>query len=272
MKFVEFDAMKAKEAIVSWIEKWFMENGPACPAVIGISGGKDSTIAAALCVEALGKHRVFGVIMPNGYMVDENIAKEVCKYFDIRYTSFSIRNAYNYIINPINEYFDLNAFDPEYIKCSTNLPARLRMVTLYAVSQSMDGRVVNTCNRSEDYVGYSTRWGDDVGDLCPLRNFTVTEVKQIGHIMGIPDKFIEKVPSDGLCGKTDEDNLGFTYDILDRYIREHICEDQDIKAKIDQLHENNKFKMKMPESAPHPFLDWKGEYETEGYFVHKESN
>ena len=124
-----------------------------------------------------------------------------------------------------------------------NLPARIRMSTLYAVAQSMNGRVANTCNLSEDWVGYSTRYGDAAGDFSPLGNFTVQEVKAIGRELNLPDIFIDKVPSDGLTGLTDEANLGFSYEILDRYIRTGMCEDTNIKQEIDHLHNRNKFKL-----------------------------
>ena len=126
-----------------------------------------------------------------------------------------------------------------------NLPPRIRMSTLYAVSQSCNGRVANTCNLSEDWVGYSTRYGDSVGDFSPLSQLTVTEIKEIGRLIGLPAELIDKVPSDGLCGKTDEDNLGFTYAALDRYIREGVCEDQEVKNRIDTLHEKNLFKLQL---------------------------
>ena len=125
------------------------------------------------------------------------------------------------------------------------------MSTLYAVSQSHNGRVANTCNLSEDYVGYSTRYGDSVGDFSPCSNLTVAEVKEIGRFLGLPEVLIEKVPSDGLCGKTDEDNLGFTYAVLDRYIRTGEIDDPKTKELIDKKHEQNLFKLKlMPAFKP----------------------
>ena len=134
---------------------------------------------------------------------------------------------------------------------TVNLPPRIRMSTLYAVSQSVNGRVANTCNYSEDYVGYSTRYGDMAGDFSPLGKLTVQEVKAIGKYLGLPENLVEKVPSDGLTSKTDEDNLGFTYTALDRYIREGVCEDEQTKARIDRLHNINLFKLQpMPTFEP----------------------
>ena len=125
------------------------------------------------------------------------------------------------------------------------------MATLYAVSQTINGRVANTCNLSEDWVGYATRYGDAAGDFSPLSQLTVSEVKAIGRELGLPSELVDKTPTDGLCGKTDEDNLGFTYDTLDRYIRTGEINDEDVKAKIDSMHEKNLFKLQlMPSFYP----------------------
>ena len=148
-----------KEAMVAWIRKWFTDNGPDCKAVIGISGGKDSSIVAALCVEALGKDRVLGVLMPNTLGQDGD-AYRVVEHLEIGYVVIPIEGAYNEIIHQIRK-TPINISDQAFI----NLPARLRMSTLYAVSQSVNGRVANTCNLSEIYIGWETRWGDAVGDF-----------------------------------------------------------------------------------------------------------
>lgn len=240
---IMFDAEIIKDKIVLWIKNWFKENGDGCKAVVGISGGKDSSIVAALCKEALGKENVYGVLMPNGQQGDIDIARDLVKYLDIEYCILNIQDSYNGIIQEINK-SGINISD----QSKTNLPPRLRMSALYAVSQSINGRVANTCNLSEDYVGYATRYGDAAGDFSPLSNLTVKEVKAIGKSLNMPSKFVDKVPIDGLCGKTDEDNLGFTYEILDKYIRTGICENEDIKQKIDKMHEKNKFKLRLMDS------------------------
>lgn len=234
-----FDAKKTKDEVVSWIRKFFEENGSTCNAVIGISGGKDSSIVAALCVEALGKERVIGVLMPNGVQSDIHYAEMLVKHLGIKSYVVNIADAVNGVISSIPSGLELTS------QTLINLPPRIRMATLYAISQSCNGRVANTCNLSEDFIGYSTRYGDSVGDFSPLAKLTVTEVKAIGRLLGLPAILIDKVPSDGLCGKTDEDNLGFTYAILDRYIREGICEDLEIKKKIDMLHKKNLFKLQL---------------------------
>lgn len=243
-----FNAKKVKDDIVNWIRYWFKDNGPGCNCVCGISGGKDSTIVAALCVEALGADRVIGVLMPNGEQPDIDTSYEVVEYLGIRSIKVNIADACADVLDAIYNGMWENREDFVEFRFSeqtrTNLPPRIRMATLYAISQSLNGRVSNNCNLSEDYVGYSTRWGDSVGDFAPLANLTVTEVKAIGYELGLPAEFIEKVPSDGLCGKTDEDNLGFSYEVLDRYIRTGVCRDVEAKAKIDALHDKNEFKLK----------------------------
>ncbi|MDD6478634.1 MAG: NAD(+) synthase [Oscillospiraceae bacterium] len=237
---MQFDAVKIKNDIVLWIREWFNNNGKDCNAVIGISGGKDSSVVAALCCEALGKDRVIGVLMPNGTQHDIDVSKALVSHLDIKHYVINIEDAYNGILNQLEE--SLEAVEKQTI---FNLPARLRMTAVYAVSQSVNGRVANTCNLSEDWVGYSTRYGDSVGDFSPLSRLTVNEVKAIGRALKLPDMFVDKVPIDGLCGKTDEDNLGFSYDTLDKYIRTGICEDEEIKAKIDRMHKNNLFKLEL---------------------------
>ena len=238
-----FNAEKVKNDCVQWIRDFFEENGKGCNAVVGISGGKDSSIVAALCVEALGKDRVIGVLMPCGEQADIDMAKLLVSHLGIRHYIVNIKDAVDGLINAIP--FELQT------QSLTNLPPRIRMSTLYAVSQSNNGRVANTCNLSEDWVGYATRYGDSVGDFSPCSNLTVDEMKQIGRILGLPSVLVDKVPIDGLCGKTDEENLGFTYAELDRYIRTGEIEDQAKKERIDHLHKINLFKLKlMPAFMP----------------------
>lgn len=243
---MKFNVEKATEGLIKWIQDWFEENGKGCNAVIGISGGKDSSVVAALCVKALGKDRVIGVLMPNGEQADINCSYELVHFLNIKHYTINIKNAYESIFNQVNYVTEGNASKQTH----ENLPARLRMSTLYAVSQSCNGRVANTCNLSEDWVGYATRYGDGAGDFSPLSNYTVTEVKEIGHYLGLPYDLVEKVPIDGLCGKTDEENLGFTYAMLDDYIRYGILPPDDIKKVIDDRHVKNLFKLQLMQSAP----------------------
>lgn len=260
-----FNAKEVKSVCVKWIQDWFEANGDGCNAVVGISGGKDSSVVAALCVEALGKDRVIGVLMPNGEQDDIDASKTLVDFLDITSFEVNIQDAVCGILNNLSmRRSDISE------QTIINLPARIRMATLYAVSQSVNGRVANTCNLSEDWVGYATRYGDAAGDFSPLSKLTVTEVKAIGYELGLPSELIEKVPSDGLCGKTDEDNLGFTYSVLDEYIRTGVIDThgfgKTVKDKIDYLHTKNLFKLQpMPafEYMPNKQSAF-GEYEIKG--------
>ena len=254
--YPEFDAKKDKEKIISFLRNWFAENGtPETKAVIGISGGKDSSIAAALCVEALGEDNVIGVLMPNGIQPDIEDALALVRYLDIRHRIVNIHASYEALLKDLQctevwggNNFHLSVTD----QLLQNLAPRLRMATLYAVAQGVEGggRVINTCNRSEDYVGYSTKFGDSAGDVSPLGAYTVDEVLAIGALLGLPERLVYKTPSDGLCGKTDEDNLGFTYAVLDKYIKTGECEDELVQKRIDELHHINLHKLK-----PMPMVD-----------------
>ena len=243
-----FDVKKVTNDCVQWIKDFFEKNGKDCMAVVGISGGKDSSVVAALCVEALGKDRVIGVLMPNHIQDDIEYSHLLCEHLGIKNYTVDVGVAIDELLNNIH----FRATDIEISdQTKTNLPARIRMATLYAVSQSVNGRVANTCNLSEDWVGYATRYGDAAGDFSPLSQLTVSEVKAIGRELGLPSELVDKTPTDGLCGKTDEDNLGFTYDTLDRYIRTGEINDEDVKAKIDSMHEKNLFKLQlMPSFYP----------------------
>ena len=230
-----FDAALVKKDCIEWIRKFFEENGPGCNAVVGISGGKDSSIVAALCVEALGKERVIGVLMPNGVQADIDMAQLLVNHLGIKHYVINVKDAVDGVKNSLP--FEASA------QTLTNIPPRIRMTTLYAVAQSHNGRVANTCNLSEDWVGYSTRYGDQAGDFSPCSFLTVDEMKQIGRLCGLPDVLIDKVPIDGLSVNTDEDNLGFTNAVIDRYIRTGEIDDENIKKNIDDRHRRNLFKL-----------------------------
>lgn len=234
------DYILVKNDCVDWIRSWFERNGSGCCAVLGMSGGKDSTVAAALCAEALGKDRVIGVAMPSrGQSL--NAADEICQYLGIKYMCVNIGDIIDQF--PAQISIDLSN------QAELNIPPRVRMCVLYAISQSLNGRVVNTCNLSEDWIGYSTRWGDSVGDFSPLGGLTVQEVKGVGHALGIPARWVEKIPDDGLPHSCpDEEKFGFSYEVLDRYIRTGVCDDVAVREKIDRMHRNNAFKLTMPES------------------------
>jgi len=231
------------EDLVRWIKDWFEENGKDCNAVVGISGGKDSLIVAALCVKALGRKRVIGVMMPNGDQKDIADAQEACEFLRLQYVNVNIGPA----IKALKEKMPLYLTE----QAETNLPARIRMTTLYAVSQSWNGRVDNTCNLSENYVGYETKYGDGAGDFSPLGNLTVREVLEIGDYLGLPHHLVHKVPIDGLKTNpdgsyvTDEQSLGFTYEELDNYLLNGIVPSEEKLERIEQLHARGVAKRQM---------------------------
>ena len=206
------------EGLVERIRDYFRENGDEnTKAVIGISGGKDSSVVAALCVEALGVERVLGVIMPNGYQSDIEDSYALIDWLKIPSIRCNIGTLYDTLDNQL--YMNFPIADIERSVHSTNTPARLRMTYLYAVSAIVGGRVACTANLSEKFIGYESKWGDNVGDFSPIGNLTATEVIAVGEYLGLPDHLIHKVPHDGMCGMTDEENIGFTYKQLDAYIR-----------------------------------------------------
>jgi len=237
-----FDAEKVTENLVNWVRTYFEENAsPDTKAVIGISGGKDSSVAAAVCVKALGKDRVIGVLMPQAEQSDISCSHLLVNTLGIKSYTINIGETVSTFMNEFSKSLEPTS------QATINTPPRIRMTTLYAVAASVGGRVVNTCNLSEDWVGYSTKFGDSAGDFSVLADLTVTEVLQVGDLLGLPAELVHKVPSDGLCGKTDEDNLGFKYAELDRYIRglTDLSDKPELKEKIDRLHRNNLHKLRL---------------------------
>ena len=237
-----FNAEKTAKDVINWIKKWFEGNGsPTTCAVVGISGGKDSSLTAAVCVEALGKDRVIGVLMPQGEQADIAYSRLLVDTLGIKSYTVNIGDTVSTFMNELSKHIEPSQ------QAVINTPARIRMTTLYAVAACVGGRVANTCNLSEDWVGYSTKFGDAAGDFSPLSDLTVTEVLQIGDYLGLPKELVHKVPIDGLCGKTDEENLGFTYAELDRYIRglTDLSDKPELKEKIDRMHRNNLHKLRL---------------------------
>ena len=243
---MKFDAKKVLNELTVWIRDWFEENGRDCNAIVGISGGKDSSVAAALCVRALGVDRVIGVLMPNGEQSDIAMSRLLVEHLGIRHFVVNIYDGYQGLLGEVRRQLGDVSRDTEI-----NLAPRLRMATLYAVAQSNNGRVANTCNLSEDWVGYSTRYGDSAGDFSPLSMLCVREVKALGRELGLPECLVEKVPIDGLCGQTDEEKLGFTYATLDAYIRDGVEPDAATKARIDRLYKLNRFKVRFMDVFPY---------------------
>ena len=249
------DPKKTKDEIVQWIRDYMNENGRGCDIVVGISGGKDSSVTAALCAEALGKDHVIGVMMPNGTQSDIADSQELAAHLGIKKLTVNIGGAYQKMAEALNTAFSEDEIPgvKEISRDSViNLPPRLRMSVLYAVAQSLPngGRVVNTCNASEDHIGYSTKFGDAAGDFSPLANLLVHEVIQLGEELGLPEHLVKKVPSDGLSGMSDEEKIGFTYAVLDHYILTGECEDEEVRKKIDRMHKANLHKLQLMPSFP----------------------
>ena len=237
-----FNAEKTAKDVINWVKEWFEENGsPTTCAVVGISGGKDSSLTAAVCAKALGKDRVIGVLMPQGEQADIAYSRLLVDTLGIKSYTVNIGDTVSTFMNELGKHIEPTQ------QAIINTPARIRMTTLYAVAACVGGRVANTCNLSEDWVGYSTKFGDAAGDFSPLSDLTVTEVLQIGDYLGLPKELVHKVPIDGLCGKTDEENLGFTYAEFDRYIRgiTGLSDKPELKEKIDRMHRNNLHKLRL---------------------------
>lgn len=229
-----------KEEIITWIKDYFAQNGNP-KAVIGISGGTDSSVTAALLCEALGAENVIGVLMPNDKQHDIDVSLDLMNYLGMKYYTINIKEPVDALRNLVGEAVGVNPDETDAYK--TNTPSRIRMTVLYGICALVKGRVANTCNLSEDYVGYSTKFGDAAGDFSVLSDYTKTEVKEIGRELGLPDKFVEKIPEDGMSGKSDEERLGFTYEVLDRYIRTGEIDDEQVKERIDKLHKANLHKL-----------------------------
>ena len=235
-----FDAVMVRGRIIGDIRRWFEKNGPNATAVLGISGGKDSTVTAALLARALGKERVMGVLMPCGIQKDIDDSIRVVQSLGIRYITINIQDSFSSLCEEGEKTNLVVGADARI-----NLQPRLRMAALYMVAQSLPegGRVINTCNRSEDYVGYSTKYGDGAGDMSVLGNYLVSEILAIGDTMSeIPNDLVHKAPSDGLCGYTDEDRFGFTYEDLEDYLKEGSSGDRDIDKKIEHMHRISRHK------------------------------
>lgn len=231
-----FDANAEKDNIVQWIREWFDENGKGCNAVLGLSGGKDSTICAALLAEALGPDRVIGVAMPDRGQ-GLNGAQEIASHLGIRFLQMHIGNIVGEFYGKLGNGQALSN------QAQQNIPPRVRMTMLYAIAQTFNGRVCCCDNASENYIGYSTFGGDDLGAFSPIGNMTVTEVRKIGKVLGLPEYWVEKTPDDGLPNSMpDEEKFGFSYETLDKYIREGIEPDEEVKNKIDEMHEKSEFK------------------------------
>lgn len=239
MQLSDVQVQALTDRLVYWIKEQ-MEKIGSDLAVIGVSGGKDSSVVAALCAEAIGPDKVLGIIMPDGPQEDIQYAFDICAHLGIQVREISIQPMTEAFWKSLEEAQLFNQVESD--QASRNLPPRVRMTLLYAVAQMTGGVVVNTSNLSEDWVGYATVYGDTAGAFSPLAMLTTDEVVQVGRALGLPEAFVMKPPSDGLTGKTDEDILGFSYAVLNRYIRTGEIDDSKLKESIDRLHQNSRFK------------------------------
>lgn len=248
----ELDTTATIFSIVKHIQHYFINNGPGCKAIIGISGGKDSTIVAMLCVLALGPERVYGVLMPEGEQTDIEDSRRVCKALGIDSIEVNIGKTCEELYRAIS-WGDCS----ELPQITTNTPARIRMATLYAVAALEHGRVANTCNASETYIGWATKYGDTAGDFAPLKKLTFTEVLKIGEeladMLEVPMDLIFKTPTDGMCGMSDEEKFGFSYEELDAIIRdEDELPDIGVQEKVHAMMKNSGHKDNIKYPAPWP--------------------
>ncbi len=250
------DAKSNLEKTLEWLRKY--RDDTACRGVVlGISGGKDSTTVAMLAKKVWGKN-VVGVLMPNGEQKDIGDSLDIVRMLEIEHRVVNIGAAYTAIINAVEHSAGGTAAENVVLSCprvtdkaKTNIPPRLRMSVLYSIAQSLDYRVIGTGNASEAYIGWTTKWGDSAYDFNPIAHLTCSEVVAVGELLaaefGLDRKYIVKPPSDGLCGKTDEDSFGFTYAELDRYIlsgRESV--DKTTADKIERMHASSAHKRALP--------------------------
>jgi NAD+ synthase len=242
-----FNAKEVKNKLVQGIRDWFEKNGKDCKACIGLSGGKDSTIVAALCAEALGKENVIGVAIP-GKGQGMNDADEIAKYLGVEFLVVNIGAVITLLCDELH--YSGNGDLTE--QAEQNIPPRVRMLIMYAISQSNNGRVIGTCNASENYIGYFTKYGDGASDFEPIAELTVHELYQIGDELGIPKKWTYKIPDDGLPHSLPDDEkfekMGFNYEKLDKYIRTGTSGDELADKAIKRMHDNNLFKMKLSDT------------------------
>ena len=248
MKY-EFNPEKTLPVLIDWI-KQRMELSGGTSAVLGLSGGKDSSVTAALMAQAIGADNVYGILMPNRRQSDIEYAREIARLLKIQSAEIDIGPMVDAFYDQMADspLFDNKAITPQ---TRLNLPPRVRLALMYAIAQSIDGaRVINTSNMSEDWVGYATVYGDTAGAFSPLGMLTTEEVIAIGRLLEIPEKFLIKPPADGLTGQTDEMVLGFSYEVVNQYIREGILPEPVTREKIDRAHKFSRFKFE-----PIPMFD-----------------
>lgn len=254
---MNFNADKEAARVITWARE-YLTGSEGKPLVIGISGGKDSTITAAALAEAVGPHRVLGVLLPNGEQKDIKTARRVCDFLEIQHVELNIFPMYQAMLRQVKTRVPNMQHEVFNSIVTSNAPCRCRTVMLYTLANQFHGRVVNTCNLSESYVGYDTKWGDQCGDFNLFQDYTATEVKAMGYSLGVTKEFIEKAPDDGMCGLTDEDRWGFTYQYLDAWLRSKRGHENETDRKIIEMHQAALHKL-LAVKLPHP------EYLPEGH-------
>ena len=234
MSEYSFNAEAARDNLVRGVAK-LAEEQHFSKVVLGISGGKDSTVCAAVCARALGKENVYGVMLPDGEQKDISDSISVCKALGIRCKTVNIGKMHKALHEALC--FDEAAegeFPVPFVKESDiNVGPRLRMTTLRYIAQALGARLVGTGNLSESTVGYCTKDGDTSCDFALLLALTSVEVVKVGLTMPeLPRYLVEKTPTDGLSGMSDEEKMGISYQDIHAYIRFGTCGNAETDAKI----------------------------------------
>lgn len=246
----KFNAEKETKKVIKFIRNYYKKNN-LVGAILGISGGKDSAVVAALLVSALGKENVIGVTLPCHSKEEDRIdAKLVSDYYGFNLINFDITATFDTFKQELKK---LGEFKEEELKNSDiNLKPRLRMSTLYYLSALYSAvnkktyLVAGTSNKCELFVGYFTKGGDNVNDISTIADFTVEEVIKIGEYLKVPEKVLYKKPNDGLSNQTDEEKLGVTYKDIASYMEDKTSVNKEVANKIEKLHNNNKHKFNIP--------------------------
>lgn len=234
-----FDPVYARDRLAAEIRHHVTHQG-FYKVVVGISGGKDSTVTAALCVRALGKENVIGVMLPDGIQPDISDSWTVCKTLGIPHIVINIRAMHEALLHSIDLVGKASVVVDYTKEADVNVPPRLRMTVLRYIAQSQGALLAGTGNLSEATVGYCTKDGDTSCDFSVLGGLTSVEVVQVGLTMEeLPRELVLKTPSDGLCGMSDEEKLGVSYTDIHHYIRHDKEIDKDVREKIDFMRDRN---------------------------------
>lgn len=223
------------EKAIAWIKE-YVEKTKAKGVVIGNSGGKDSAVVLAMATKALGKEKVLAISMPcNSISGDFEDARLVADTFGVKFLKIDLTSTYRELEKEISLTKKLTE------EAKINIKPRLRMMSLYAIAQTLNYLVIGTGNLCERMVGYTTKWGDSACDFNPIGNFTVKEVLAIGELLNVPEEILSKAPNDGLGGLTDEEKMGIKYSQIEEMIEEGNTE-ENAKKEILKRYELSKHK------------------------------